>query len=40
MLSGVELIGQVLKAGEKDAVLDLIDKISGYSVLEEETVKN
>ena len=40
VLSGVELIGQVLKAGEKDAVLDLIDKISGYSVLEEETVKN
>ena len=40
VLSGVELIGRVLKAGEKDAVLDLIDKISGYSVLEEDTVKN
>ena len=40
VLSGVELIGRVLKAGEKDAVIDLIDKISGYSVLEEDTVKN
>lgn len=40
VLSGVELIGRVLMAGEKDAVLDLIDKISGYSVLEEDTVKN
>lgn len=40
VLSGVELIGRVLKAGEKDAVLDLIDKISGYTALEEDTVKN
>ena len=40
VLSGVELVGRVLMAGEKDAVLDLIDKISGYSVLEEDTVKN
>jgi len=40
VLNGPELIGRVLKAGEKDAVLDLIDKISGYSSVEEDTVKN
>lgn len=40
VLSGVELIGRVLKAGEKDAVLDLIDKISGYTALEEDTVRD
>lgn len=36
VLSGIELIGRVLKAGEKDAVLDLIDRISGFQVTEEE----
>lgn len=40
VLSGVELIDRVLKAGEKDAVLDLIDNISGYSIIAEETAKN
>lgn len=40
VINGPELIGRVLKAGEKDAVLDLIDKISGYSSVEEDTVKN
>lgn len=40
VMSGVELIGRVLKAGEKDAVLDLIDKISGYSLTAEEVAKN
>ena len=40
VLSGVELIGRVLKAGEKDAVLDLIDSISGYSLTSEEMAKN
>lgn len=40
VLSGVELIGLVLKAGEKDAVLDLIDNISGYSLTTEEVAKN
>lgn len=36
VLNAPDLIGRVLKAGEKDAVLDLIDKIIGYSVTEEE----
>jgi len=40
VLTAVDLIDRVLKSGEKDAVLDLIDKISGYSALEEDTVKN
>lgn len=40
VLTGTDLIEKVLKAGEKDAILDLIDKISGYSVTEEELAKN
>lgn len=40
VFSGVDLIGLVLKAGEKDAVLDLIDNISGYSLTTEEVAKN
>lgn len=40
VLIAEDLIDCVLKAGEKDAVLDLIDKISGYSAVEEDTVKN
>lgn len=40
VLTGPDLIGKVLKAGEKDAVLDLIDKISGYSTTEEDLAKN
>lgn len=40
VLSGVELIGKVLKAGEKDAVCDKIDEISGYSATMVETAKN
>lgn len=40
VLNGPDLIGRVLKAGEKDAVLDLIDKISGYNTVEEDTIKN
>lgn len=40
VISGPQLIGKVLKAGEKDAVCDKIDSISGYSALAEETVKN
>jgi len=40
VLNGVELIGKVLKAGEKDAILDKIDEISGYSSVLEETAKN
>lgn len=40
VLSGVELIDRVLKAGEKDAVCDKIDEISGYSASTEEVAKN
>ena len=40
VINGVELIGRVLKAGEKDAILEYIDKISGYSMMTEDTVKN
>ena len=40
MLNGTELIGKVLKAGEKDAVCDKIDTISGYSAMAEEVAKN
>lgn len=40
VLTAVDLIDRVLKSGEKDAVLDLIDKISGYTSVEEDTVKN
>lgn len=40
VINGVELIGKVLKAGEKDAVLEKIDEISGYNSVLEETAKN
>lgn len=40
VLTAVDLIDRVLKSGEKDAVLDLIDKISGYTALEEDTVRD
>lgn len=40
VLNGTELIGKVLKAGEKDAVCDKIDTISGYSAMAEEVAKN
>ncbi len=40
VINGVELIGRVLKAGEKDAVCDKIDEISGYNAVQEETAKN
>lgn len=40
VMNGVELIGRVLKAGEKDAVLEMVDKISGYSMTMEDTIKN
>lgn len=40
VLSGAELIGKVLKAGEKDAICDKIDEISGYSAMAEEAAKN
>ncbi len=40
VLNGIDLIDKVLLAGEKDAVLELIDKISGYSTTVEEVAKN
>lgn len=40
VLSGKELIGVVLKPGEKDAVLNKLDEISGYSSALEEVAKN
>lgn len=40
VLNGIDLIDKTLLAGEKDAVLDLIDKISGYIVTTEELAKN
>lgn len=35
VMSGRELIGRVLKPGEKDAIIDRLDEISGYTSLEE-----
>lgn len=40
VMNGVQLIGCVLKAGEKDAVLELIDSISGYTMTMEDIAKN
>lgn len=40
VITGIDLIDKVLMAGEKDAVLEYIDKISGYSQTAEETAKN
>lgn len=40
VLNGIDLIDKILLAGEKDATLDLIDKISGYIVTTEELAKN
>ena len=40
VLSGIDLIDKILLAGEKDAVLEIVDKISGYSVTTEEVAKN
>lgn len=39
VLSGVDLVDKILLAGEKDAILEIIDKISGYTTME-ETAKN
>lgn len=40
VLNGIDLIDVVLKAGEKDAVIDKLDEISGYQPTYEETAKN
>lgn len=38
--NGIDMIDKVLRAGEKDAVLNRIDEISGYSSTPEEIAKN
>jgi len=38
--NGIDMIDKVLRAGEKDAVLNKIDEISGYSSTLEEVAKN
>ncbi len=38
--NGIDMIDKVLRAGEKDAVLNKIDEISGYSSTMEEVAKN
>lgn len=38
--NGIDLIEVVLKAGEKDLILDKLDEISGYQPTMEETAKN
>ncbi len=40
VLNGIDLIDKILLAGEKDAILEIIDKISGYTVTTEELAKN
>ena len=40
VVTGPDLISRVLKAGEKAAVLELIDNISGYGTSLEDTAKN
>lgn len=40
VLSGPELIDKVLLAGEKDAIVEKIDQMSGFSSDLEETAKN
>lgn len=40
VLNGPDLIDKVLKAGEKKAIIDKIDEMSGYSDDTEEIVKN
>lgn len=40
VLTGIDLIEKTLLAGEKDAVLEKVDKISGYTATTEEVAKN
>lgn len=40
VLNGIDLIDKTLLAGEKDAVLEIVDKISGYTATTEEVAKN
>ena len=40
IMSGLDVIEYTLKAGEKDKVLEAIDKLSGYEANLEEVAKN
>ena len=40
VVNGIDLIDSVLKAGEKDTIIDKLDEISGYQLSTEETAKN
>lgn len=40
VLNGIDLIEVVLKAGEKDAILEALDRISGYQATLEDVAKN
>ena len=40
LVTGTEAVDALLKAGEKNAVCDKIDSISGYELTEEEVAKN
>ena len=40
LLTGYEAVNALLMAGEKEAVLSLIDQISGYELSEEDVAKN
>ena len=40
IVTGVEAVDVLLKAGEKNAICDKIDLISGYDMTEEEVAKN
>ena len=39
-VNGIDLVDVVLKAGEKDMILEKLDEISGYQISLEETAKN
>lgn len=40
LATGYEAVNALLMAGEKEAVLSLIDQISGYELSEEDVAKN
>ena len=40
VVNGIGLVDVVLKAGEKDAILEKLDEISGFTPSMEEVAKN
>lgn len=40
LVTGIDAVNALLMAGEKDAILTLIDQISGYDLSEEDVAKN